>query len=93
MSEIKSIYLDNSATTKICDEALKKYNTVSQETYGNPSSLHSLGLMAEKEIKLAREVILSSIGDRDSEIIFTASLYVHVTSSCNQISFICIFAR
>ncbi|MBE6644942.1 MAG: cysteine desulfurase [Ruminococcaceae bacterium] len=73
MSEIKSIYLDNSATTKISDEALNKYNEVSKSCFGNPSSLHSFGLIAEKELNSAREAILASIGERESEVIFTAS--------------------
>lgn len=73
MSNIRQIYLDNSATTKICDEALKKYNEVSENVYGNPSSLHALGLLAEKELDEARSAILSSIGERDSTVVFTAS--------------------
>lgn len=73
MEQKKCIYLDNSATTKICDEALLKYNEVSKNCYGNPSSLHSLGLDAEKELNAARSAILSSIAERDSAVIFTAS--------------------
>ena len=73
MEQKKCIYLDNSATTKICDEALLKYNEVSNNCYGNPSSLHSLGLYAEKELNYARDAVLSSIGERDSTVIFTAS--------------------
>ena len=68
-----SIYLDNSATTKIRHEALEKYIRVCEENYGNPSSLHSLGYLAEKELKLAREHILASLGERNSEVIFTSS--------------------
>jgi len=73
MTERKQIYLDNSATTKICDEALNKYNEISHGVYGNPSSLHSFGLMAEKELDAARASVLSSVGDRDSTVVFTAS--------------------
>lgn len=73
MNDVKQIYLDNSATTKICDEALEKYNTVSREIFGNPSSLHSLGLLAEKELDDTRQALLSSLGERDSAVIFTAS--------------------
>jgi len=69
----RHIYLDNSATTKICDEALQKYNEVSKNLYGNPSSLHSLGLAAEKELDAARESILSSLSAKESTVIFTAS--------------------
>ena len=73
MSDIKHVYLDNSATTKISDEALKKYNEVSRDIFGNPSSLHSFGLLAEKELNFSRESILQSIGERDSKVVFTAS--------------------
>ena len=73
MSEIKEIYLDNSATTKISDEVLEKYVTVSKEIYGNPSSLHRLGLLAEKELNTARELILKSIGETASSVVFTSS--------------------
>ncbi len=71
--EIKHIYLDNSATTKICDEALNKYIEVSKNCYGNPSSLHSVGLLAEKEITNAKNIILSSVAAKDSTVIFTSS--------------------
>ena len=73
MSAVRTIYLDNSATTKICDEALKKYVEVSENNFGNPSSLHTLGFNAEKELDAARAAVLSSIGDKDATVIFTAS--------------------
>lgn len=74
MNEIKEIYLDNSATTKISDAALKKYNEVSLLEYGNPSSLHNLGFIAEKEINNARNQALTSLGaSSDSHIVFTSS--------------------
>ena len=68
-----SIYLDNSATTKIRKEALDKYISVSENTFGNPSSLHAMGLDAEKELNYTRGAVLSSLMDRQSEVIFTAS--------------------
>ena len=73
MEQNRNIYLDNSATTKICKEALDKYNDISDICYGNPSSLHSFGLAAEKELNIARAAVLSSIGEKDSEVVFTAS--------------------
>jgi len=69
----KEIYLDNSATTRIYEEALKRYVDVSREVYGNPSSLHRMGYLAERELKAARETILSTLGAGGSELIFTAS--------------------
>ncbi len=70
---VKKIYLDNSATTKISDEALDRYIEVSGECFGNPSSLHALGFEAEKLLNRARSDILSSLGARASDVIFTAS--------------------
>lgn len=69
----RQIYLDNSATTRISEEALAKYVEVSTLNYGNPSSLHSLGIDAEKELRCAREAILSSLSEKDSTVVFTAS--------------------
>ena len=70
---MKQVYLDNSATTRICEEALEKYITVSRESFGNPSSLHALGFEAEKIINKAREEICSSLMARGCQVIFTAS--------------------
>lgn len=70
---MNKIYLDNSATTKICDEALDKYVQVSKEYYGNPSSLHGLGFEAEKLLNDARGYICDSLGAKGSNVIFTAS--------------------
>ena len=69
----KTIYLDNSATTKISDEALAEYVRVSREVWGNPSSLHSLGAEAERIISASKQTILYTIGAKDAEIVFTAS--------------------
>lgn len=73
MSFERQIYLDNSATTKICERALEKYVQVSKATFGNPSSLHRYGFEAEKELKEVRSAVLSSLGERDSTVVFTAS--------------------
>ena len=68
-----NIYLDNSATTKICPEALKKYIEVSENTFGNPSSLHAMGVHAESELDATRKEIQSSLKDKDIKVVFTAS--------------------
>lgn len=70
---MKDIYLDNSATTRISEEALAVYLRVSREVYGNPSSLHAMGLAAERELAAARAAILASLGTRQASVIFTAS--------------------
>ena len=70
---MREIYLDNSATTKICDEALRRYNEVSLTTFGNPSSLHSAGHSAERIVEEARDAVRESIRAEGSEVVFTAS--------------------
>ncbi len=69
---LKEIYLDNSATTKVCPQAAAKALEIMTENYGNPSSLHSMGLRAEHELTAARKIIASSIGAQPEEIIFTS---------------------
>lgn len=69
----KIVYLDNSATTKISEEALKVYCQVSADNFGNPSSLHTLGAEAERLLKGARGALLSSLAAKDFRVIFTAS--------------------
>ncbi len=71
--DMKTVYLDNSATTAICDGALERYVEVSKNIFGNPSSLHAFGLAAEREINAARRILLDAVGAKDSALIFTAS--------------------
>ena len=66
------IYLDNSATTRICSEAAEKMIDVINNVYGNPSSLHTKGQEAEAEIKAARRAVADSLGVSDKEIFFTS---------------------
>ena len=71
---MKEVYLDNSATTALCEEA-KRAMISAMETYGNPSSLHYEGLKANKILSEARGKILSSLGLRnakDENLIFTS---------------------
>ena len=68
-----AIYLDNSATTRISEEALNKYIEVSKDCFGNPSSLHTLGFNAEKIINSAKDTILSTLSAKGSSVIFTSS--------------------
>lgn len=51
---IRLIYLDNSSTTQPCAETVEKVTELLTKTWGNPSSLHSLGLAAEQEVGRAR---------------------------------------
>ena len=69
---MKEIYLDNSATTKVCDEAANKIYMMLTQKYGNPSSLHGKGFEAEREVELAREIIAKEINADSNEIYFTS---------------------
>ncbi len=64
------IYLDNAATTKPCQQALKALNSAAAESFGNAGSLHSLGLNSEKIIVNAKRLLLSKFGEGD--VIFTS---------------------
>ena len=68
------IYLDNSATTALCDAA-KNAMMRAMECYGNPSSLHTAGLEAEHMVRRAREQVEAALGVRKGTgmIYFTAS--------------------
>ena len=65
------IYMDNAATTKISEAVAKEIlNTV--EVFGNPSSLHRLGIEAEKKVEAAREQIAKKLGVNKKTVYFTS---------------------
>jgi len=66
------IYLDNSATTRVSAKASGKALEVMRESFGNPSSLHSLGFEAEQIVKNAKKNLASALGCREGEIFFTS---------------------
>ena len=65
-------YLDNAATTKPFEGVKNKMIETLEESYGNPSSLHSKGVEAEQYIKEAKKVIASNLKVGEKEIIFTS---------------------
>ncbi|MBE5040024.1 cysteine desulfurase family protein [Ructibacterium gallinarum] len=65
-------YFDNSATTQPYPQVTAKVAEVMQNQYGNPSSLHRLGIAAEKEVKAAREAIAQTLKASPGEIYFTS---------------------
>lgn len=67
-----SVYLDNSATTKPCKECVEAVVKMLEENYGNPSSLHNLGINAMKEVILSRGAVADSLGVSREEIVFTS---------------------
>ncbi len=69
------IYLDNSATTALSDEAVTAMHDA-MEIYANPSSLHTAGQGARAMVERARTQVATALGvklTRPSELIFTAS--------------------
>lgn len=56
------IYLDNSATTKPYPEVLQVHQQVSERFFGNPSSLHQLGIDASRLLSETRKQILHYTG-------------------------------
>ncbi|MBQ3118909.1 MAG: cysteine desulfurase [Clostridia bacterium] len=77
------IYLDNAATTKPYDLVLYAMNEINRDFFANPSSMHAAGYMSEKKLSDAKEKIMSSIGARSGELVFTSG----GTESNNQIFF------
>lgn len=66
------VYLDNNATTKPYDEVIQAVADTMKNYYGNPSSVHRLGLKAEKKLNESREIIASTINCSKEEIVFTS---------------------
>ena len=66
------VYLDNSATTRPYDAVTAAMTEAMKDNFGNPSSLHSLGLQAEKEVKNARKTVAKCFGTGEDEIYFTS---------------------
>ena len=69
---MREAYLDNSSTTKVCAPAAQRALRFMTEQYGNPSSLHSLGLAAEEEMNRARKAVADLLKCDKQEIIFTS---------------------
>ena len=69
---MSQVYLDNSATTRVCREAADAAYRVMTEVYGNPSSLHTLGFQAEQEITSARKAVAKMMGTQPEQITFTS---------------------
>ena len=69
---MKVAYLDNSATTQVCPQAAQKALEIMTECYGNPSSLHSMGIAAEMELNAARKQVAALIGSQPDFLTFTS---------------------
>ena len=70
---MQPIYLDNSSTTKPCTSSISAIEDALINNWGNPSSLHNLGLQAEHIINNTRSSIAAVLNCREDEIYFTGS--------------------
>ena len=65
-------YLDNSATTRVCPEAIDCMLDCVKNNWGNPSSLHERGMSAEDLLERARKCVAGVLKSEMSEIVFTS---------------------
>ena len=69
---MKTVYVDNNATTKVAPEVLEAMLPYFSEYYGNPSSMHFFGGQVQKKVDEAREKVADFLGVDPSEIVFTS---------------------
>jgi len=69
---VKTVYVDNNATTKVAPEVLEAMLPYFSEYYGNPSSMHFFGGQVQKKVDEAREKVADFLGADPSEIVFTS---------------------
>ena len=83
------VYLDNSATTRVFPEVAELITKIMCEDYGNPSSLHMKGVLAENYLRYAKETMARLLKVNETEIIFTSG----GTESDNMALMGCAFAN
>ncbi len=66
------IYLDNSATTKPCMEAVEAMTKALTEDWGNPSSLYNFGIDAARELRSVRQQLAAVLGAETDRLFFTS---------------------
>ena len=69
---MKTIYVDNGATTKTDEEVIKAMLPYLSESYGNPSSIYKLGRENKKAVEEARDKVAKVLNCEPNEIYFTA---------------------
>lgn len=69
---MKTVYLDNNATTQVAQEVLEVSLPYFHNLYGNPSSAHSFGGNVARRIREARQEVAALLGATSEEIIFTS---------------------
>ena len=66
------IYLDNSATTKPCPEAVEAMANAMTENWGNPSALYNFGIDTARQLKTARHTVAAALGAEPDRVFFTS---------------------
>lgn len=66
------IYLDHASTTPLSESVIEAVTSSMVSCYGNPSSLHRMGMKAEKEVKKAKEGVAKLIKCSEREVVFTS---------------------
>ena len=66
------IYLDNSATTKPCPEAVEAMTKALTEDWGNPSALYGFGIDAARQLRQARRAVAAALGAEPDRVFFTS---------------------
>ena len=66
------IYLDNSATTKPCPEAVEAMTRTLTETWANPSALYSFGIDMARRMRTARSQVAAAMGAEPDRVFFTS---------------------
>ncbi len=66
------IYLDNSATTKPCKEAVEAMNLAMTETWANPSALYGFGIDTAHALRDARHKVAAALGAEPDRVFFTS---------------------
>ena len=66
------IYLDNSATTKPCKEAVEAMTAALTENWGNPSALYGFGIDAAALLRAARHKVAAAMGAEPDRVFFTS---------------------
>ncbi len=66
------IYLDNSATTRPCPEAVAAMNKAMVDSWANPSALYDFGIQVARELKTARQQVASALGAEPDRVFFTS---------------------
>ncbi len=77
------IYLDNAATQKPCEEAINAFLNSCENSFGNPSSLHELGIVAEN--------VLNDCKKNLAESVFAPPECIYLTSGATESNNIAIF--